>query len=282
MLRVTFASPKPIPDALVDRVRPEHLVRAETTFGHVVHTYPAAAPDDSDLPESDEVAVGVIRGELAEHDAQLLLLDVDSTLTTTEAIDLLAEHAGKGKEVAAITEAAMRGELDFAESLRRRVATLEGLPLTVLDEVAPRMTLSPGARELIALAKERGARVGVTSGGFTRLIRPLAEELGLDFVNANHLEAYTDDGVDYLTGFVAGKIVDREQKARDLHDFAEAHGVPLSRAVAVGDGANDLLMLDAAGIGIAYRAKPVTASRADVAINFPRLDAVGAFAFPES
>ncbi|MEO7588067.1 MAG: phosphoserine phosphatase SerB, partial [Arachnia sp.] len=224
------------------------------------------------------VAVGVITGPLATAPAGLILLDVDSTFTTTEAVDLLAEYAGAGAQVAAITERAMRGELDFTESLRERVAALAGLPISVLAEVGPRMTLSPGAEDLVTAAHAAGAVVGVTSGGFTQLVRPMAERHGLDFHNANELGTHVVDGEERLTGTVVGPIVDRDQKARDLARFTAAHGVDPDLTVAVGDGANDLAMLGAAALGVAYCAKPVTASQADVAIGFPRLDAVAAFA----
>ena len=164
----------------------------------------------------------------------------------------------------------MRGELDFESSLRERVATLRGLPAGVFGDVLPCMTLSPGARELIAALHEAGVRVGVTSGGFSALVGPLAEELCLDFFNANHLEVRNG----HLTGQVTGTVVDRAQKARDLTQFAQDSGVPLEYAVAVGDGANDLGMLAAAGLSVAYCAKPATATRADAVIAFPRLDAL--------
>ncbi|MFV0428767.1 MAG: phosphoserine phosphatase SerB [Arachnia sp.] len=235
-------------------------------------THDASTPPPGSAPEGSTWAL--ISGQLADAPARLLLLDVDSTLTTTEAVDLLAEHAGVAAEVAAVTERAMRGELDFEASLRQRVATLAGLPVSVFDDVAPRMTLSAGARELIAAAHGSGAVIGVTSGGFSQLVGPLAESLDLDFWNANHLE--TAEGK--LTGQVLGTVVDRQQKARDLRRFAAENQVPLELSVAVGDGANDLDMLDAAGLGIAYCAKPMTAAAADVALQFPRLDAVAAFA----
>lgn len=219
---------------------------------------------------AEGVSGGVITGPLTDSPARLVMCDVDSTLTTTEAIDLIAEHAGTAGKVAAITEQAMRGELDFEASLRQRVATLAGVPVSVMDEVLPRMTLSPGARDLVSTLQGAGVRVGVTSGGFTCLVGPLAEELGLDFFNANHLEVR--DG--HLTGQVTGTVVDRGQKARDLTAFAAAHGLPLELTVAVGDGANDLAMLATAGLGVAYCAKPVTAVQADAVISFPRLDAV--------
>ncbi|MDO5083019.1 MAG: phosphoserine phosphatase SerB [Arachnia propionica] len=243
----------------------------------------ATATPDLEDPEQlrlDLVNAGlsgaVITGPLADRPARLVLCDVDSTLTTTEAVDLIAEHAGTGAEVAAITERAMRGELDFETSLRQRVATLEGLPVSVLAEVLPRMTLAPGARELITALHDAGVVIGVTSGGFSPLVQPLAEDLGLDFWNANGLGVR--DGV--LTGQVTGVVVDRAQKARDLARFADRHGVPRELTVAIGDGANDLAMLAAAGLGVAYCAKPLTAAQADAVISFPRLDAVAALTLP--
>ncbi len=282
-IRVVFVSPTPVMEELVALVPNPGARFTETTdYGHVVsvlceHDAPGALRQE--LRESGPgVAVGVIAGPLATSPAGLILLDVDSTFTTTEAVDLLAEHAGAGEAVAVITERAMRGELDFTQSLRERVATLAGLPLAVMDDVAPRMTLSPGAVELVQAAKTAGTLVGVTSGGFTQLVEPMAKQHGLDFHHANELGTHVVDGVARLTGEVVGPVVDRDQKARDLARFAAAHGVDPRLSVAVGDGANDLAMLAAAGLGIAYCAKPVTVAQSDVALNFPRLDAVIAFA----
>lgn len=277
--RVVLVSPTPILEELVALVpNPGQRSTAEGEFGHSVsilcnHLDPDALRREL-RAAADGVTVAVITGPLATQPAGLILCDVDSTFTTTEAIDLLAEHVGRGDEVAAITERAMRGELDFAESLRLRVGAIAGLPTSVFDEVGPAMTLSPGAEALVQAAHAAGARIGVTSGGFTQLIGPLAERMGLDFHHANQLETTVVDGTETLTGRVTGTIVDRAQKARDLARFAEAHGVDPALTVAVGDGANDLDMLAAAGLGVAYCAKPVTADAADAAITFPRLDAV--------
>lgn len=282
-IRVVLVSPEPIMAELVALVPdPGERLADTTAYGHVVsvlcdHADPAALRRE--LQQSGPgVAVATITGDLVHAPAGLILLDVDSTFTTTEAVDLLAEYAGAGEKVAAITERAMRGEMDFTQSLRKRVATLKGLPSSVLDEVGPRMTLSPGAEELVAAAHAVGTLVGLTSGGFTQLVGPLAQRHGLDFFNANELGTRIVDGVEQLTGEVVGPIVDRDQKARDLACFAAEHGVNLSLTVAVGDGANDLAMLAAAGLGVAYCAKPLTAEQADVSIHFPRLDAVAAFA----
>lgn len=283
LIRVVSVSPQPPPESFLSLL-PSRDQRLEQTteHGHVVSVL-----FEHDNPEglrrelraaAGELAVAVITGPLATSPAGLILLDVDSTFTTTEAVDLLAEYAGAGDRVAAITERAMRGEMDFAESLRERVSTLAGLPLSVMEEVGERMTLSPGAEELVHAAHTVGTLVGVTSGGFTQLVRPMAERHGLDFCNANELGTHVVDGVERLTGEVVGPIVDKDQKARDLARFAAEHDVDPRLCVAVGDGANDLAMLAAAGLGIAYCPKPVTAAEAAVAINFPRLDAVIAFA----
>lgn len=282
--RVVMVSPTPILEELVALVPdPGDRLVTSTHYGHVVsiltdHPDPDALRDEL-RDSSDGVATAVITGRLATEPARLVLCDVDSTFTTTEAVDLMAEYAGTARQVAEVTERAMRGELDFEQSLRARVATLRGLPITVLDEVRPRMTLSPGARELVETAHHAGAQIGLTSGGFTQLVGPLAEQHGLDFFNAIELGTEVVDGVERLSGEPVGPVVDRAQKARDLARFAEEHGVPMELTVAVGDGANDLDMLAAAAVGIAYCAKPVTAAAADVALGFPRLDAVAAFAF---
>ncbi len=282
-IRVVLVSPDPIPEKVLALIPAVDEPRQQATdYGHVLSVLGEHDDPQSLLQELRDVAGGaaasVITGSLATAAAGLILLDVDSTFTTTEAVDLLAEYAGAGSRVADITERAMRGELDFAESLRERVATLAGLPLTIMDEVGPRMALSPGAESLVLAAHAAGVPIGVTSGGFTQLVDPLARHHGLDFHNANELGVRTVAGVERLTGEVVGTIVDREQKARDLARFAAEHGVDPQLTVAVGDGANDLAMLAAAGLGIAYCAKPLTARQADVAIGFPRLDAVIAFA----
>ncbi len=259
-IRVTLVSPGPIPSSLVALVPNGATTTAEAAYGTRISI--ATSHDDPALLRdalravAGPVAVGVIAGPLAAAPARLLMMDVDSTLTTTEAVDLLAAHAGVGE----------------------RVATLRGLPTSVFDEVGPAMTLSPGARELIAASRAAGAKVGVTRGGLTQLVGPLAASLGLDFFNANELETETVDGVERLTGRVIGTVVDRDQKARDLIRFADAHGVDPALTVAVGDGANDLSMFAAAGLSVAYRAKPVTAAAAGVAVGFPRRDAAAAFA----
>ena len=196
---------------------------------------------------------------LARRAKRLIVFDVDSTLIQGEVIEMLAARAGAEAKVAAITEAAMRGELDFEESLRERVATLAGLPAEVVDEVADQIELTPGARTTLRTLRRLGYHCGVVSGGFRQVIEPLAEELMLDFVAANHLEIV--DGK--LTGRVTGPIVDRPGKAKALRDFANQAGVPMEQTVAVGDGANDIPMIAAATYGIAYHAKPKARAAGD-------------------
>ena len=216
------------------------------------------------------VDIAVAPTGLARRGRRLVVIDVDSTLIQDEVIELLAARAGRESEVAAVTSAAMRGEIDFAESLRARVATLAGLPVSVLDEVRADIRLTAGARTLVRTMKRLGFTLAAVSGGFIEIVGPLAAELGIDHAHANRLEAR--DGV--LTGGLVGDIVDRQGKATALRRFAAAEGLPLSRTVAIGDGANDLDMLAAAGLGIAFNAKPIVREQADTAVNVPYLDAV--------
>jgi len=216
------------------------------------------------------VDIAVAPSGLARRGRRLVVMDVDSTLIQDEVIELLAARAGRESEVAAVTSAAMRGEIDFAESLRARVSTLAGLPVTVLDEVRADIRLTAGARTLVRTMKRLGFTLAVVSGGFIEIVGPLAAELGIDHAHANRLEVR--DGV--LTGGLVGDIVDRQGKATALRRFAADEGLPLSRTVAIGDGANDLDMLAAAGLGIAFNAKPIVREQADTAINVPYLDAV--------
>lgn len=201
---------------------------------------------------------------------RLVVMDVDSTLIQDEMIELLAAEAGCADQVAAITAQAMRGELDFEESLRERVALLRGTPAETLDRVAGRIRLTPGARTFVRTLRRLGMKVAIVSGGFSVFTDRLRVELGLDHAVANHLEI--EGGV--LTGRLVGTIVDRAGKARLLRDIAEAEGIPLNQTVAVGDGANDLDMLAVAGLGIAFNAKPVVREVADTAVTVPYLDAI--------
>ncbi|HEY0485049.1 MAG TPA: phosphoserine phosphatase SerB [Mycobacteriales bacterium] len=224
----------------------------------------------SEVASATGIDVAVERAGLARHAKRLIVFDVDSTLITGEVIEMLAAHAGCEAEVARVTEEAMRGELDFAESLRRRVALLAGLDVSVVADVRGALELTPGARTLIRTLKRLGYSCGIVSGGFTQVTDHLVESLELDFSAANTLEV--SDGK--LTGRVTGEIVDRPGKAAALRRFAARAGVPLSQTVAVGDGANDIDMLTTAGLGIAFNAKPALRAVADTALNQPYLDAV--------
>jgi len=183
---------------------------------------------------------------------------------------VLAERCGCGPQVAKVTEAAMAGELDFADALRQRVRLLAGLTVADLDAVRDEIPLAPGARTLVRTLKRLGYEIAVVSGGFRQVMEPLVRDLGIDHLAANVLEL--DGGV--LTGELEGEIVDRAGKAAALARFAAAAGVPLARTIAVGDGANDIDMLAAAGLGIAFNAKDVVRRAADTALSVPYLDAI--------
>jgi phosphoserine phosphatase len=200
----------------------------------------------------------------------LVVLDADSTLLQDEVIELLAEEAGARTEVAEITERAMRGELDFEESLRERVRTLEGLPASVFQHVGERIRVTEGVPELVAGVHAAGGVVGVVSGGFHELLDPIGERLGLDHWRANRL--VVEDGV--LTGEVDGPVVDAAAKAQALLFWAAAEGVHLRQTVAIGDGANDLRMMEEAGLSVAFNAKPAVRAQADLVIDHPDLSQV--------
>ncbi len=189
----------------------------------------------------------------------LVVFDVDSTLIEDEVIELLADVAGKREAVAAVTERAMAGELDFAESLIERVKTLAGLPESVFADVQKRITITTGAKRLIDSVHAAGGKVGAVSGGFNQLLTPLAQILDLDFARANQLEVV--DG--FLTGKVLGAIVDRQAKADALLEWASETGTPIEHTVAVGDGANDLSMMAVAGLGVGFNCKPIVREHAD-------------------
>jgi len=200
----------------------------------------------------------------------LVIFDVDSTLIEEEVIELLADFAGKRAEVEAVTERAMNGELDFTASLKARVSHLKGLPETVIAETLARCTVTPGAQELIDAIHSAGGKVGAVSGGFTQLLEPLAKVLNLDFHRANNLEIV--DG--YLTGEVIGSIIDKPAKATALIEWANCFNVDLKNTVAVGDGANDLDMMQVAGLSIGFNAKPRVRKAADVIVGSQDLSEV--------
>jgi phosphoserine phosphatase len=217
-----------------------------------------------------QVDVAVQRGGLARRTKRLIVMDVDSTLIQGEVIELLAEYAGRADQVAEITEAAMRGDLDFEGSLRERVAMLEGLDESVLADVRHRVEFSPGVRTLVRTLKRLDFKFAIVSGGFTQITDVLAADLGIDYAAANVLEIEAGK----LTGRLVGPIIDRPGKAAALERFAAEAGVPLSQTVAIGDGANDLDMLAVAGLGIAYNAKPVVREAADTALSVPYMDTI--------
>jgi phosphoserine phosphatase len=193
----------------------------------------------------------------------LVVLDADSTLIRNEVIELIADEAGRGIEVTAATEAAMRGEVDFATSLRSRVEALTGVPVSAFARVLARIEPTPGVHELVAAVHERGGAVGVVSGGFHEILDTVAPALGVDVWRANRLA--TTGGA--LSGRVEGEIVDAEAKAAALREWAAERGVALHRTIAIGDGANDLRMMAAAGLGVAFNAKPAVRAQADIVVG---------------
>lgn len=222
---------------------------------------PAPSPDGLDLPairaRFAPMAVDVLLTRSRGRRKGLLVADMDSTIVTGETLDELADHAGLKDEIAAITARSMNGEIDFATALRERVAMLRGLNLDALAQTWRKTSFSPGARTLLATMKAQGATTALVSGGFTYFTERVASALGFDIHRANTL---LDDGAT-LTGAVAAPILDRDAKLATLNELAAARGVKLSATLAVGDGANDLAMLQAAGLGIAYHAKPVVAAQ---------------------
>jgi phosphoserine phosphatase len=257
--------------ANIDRIgrlaqRPVTCIEMEVSGGDPV----LLRSDLAEAAAAQGVDVAVQRGGLHRRALRLIVMDVDSTLIRDEVIDLLAVRAGCAEEVAKVTAAAMRGELDFAASLRERVRLLSGLPAGVLDEVRGELRLTAGAETLIRTLRGLGYKSGIVSGGFTQVIDPLADELGIDYVAANSLEIAAGK----LTGRLSGPVIDRAGKADALRRFASDAGVPLSQTVAVGDGANDLDMIAAAGLGVAFNARPVVRDAADTSLSVPYLDAI--------
>ena len=222
------------------------------------------------VARTNSIDIAVQMANLDRRGVQLVVLDVDSTIIQQEVIDLLASYAGVEAQVSEITHRAMNGELDFTQSLVQRVALLKGLPASKLNDVRKDIVFTPGAATLCRTLRRLGFHVALVSGGFLEVVEPLANELGIDEVRANRLEVV--DGV--LTGKLIGPIIDRIAKASALRDFAEKYKVPMSRTIAVGDGANDLDMLSAAALGIAFNAKPYVRERADSSLTSPFLDTI--------
>lgn len=237
-----------VSDGDVDKIREQLVIAA------------AARPID----------IAIQREGLERRAKRLVLMDVDSTLIENEVINLLADEAGVGVEVAAITESAMRGEIEFEASLRRRVSLLRGLDEAALDRAASRITVTPGARTFLRTLKRMGMKTAIVSAGFTRFANRLSADLGIDYSLSNTLEV--KDGV--LTGDLTGELVDAARKASFLKEIAAKEDISTAQVVAVGDGANDIDMLSAAGLGIAFNAKPVVKERADTSVSVPYLDAI--------
>lgn len=216
------------------------------------------------------IDIAVSPGGLMRWAKKLVVMDVDSTLIQQEVIELLAAKAGREEQVRAITESAMRGDIDFAHSLVARVALLKGLSEDAISQVQNEILLTPGARTLVKTLHTLGHSVALVSGGFVEVIRPIVEDLGIKHYRANSLEI--SDGK--LTGKISGAIVDRAAKAQALKEFAEIEGIHLDQTIAIGDGANDLDMIAIAGLGIAFNAKPAVKAAADSSVTTPYLDSV--------
>ncbi|PIG30231.1 phosphoserine phosphatase [Janthinobacterium sp. 35] len=232
---------------------------------------PALRPTIEVAAQAAQLDATYMMGQRELREFKLVAMDMDSTLITIECIDEIADMQGLKPQVAAITEAAMRGELDFAASLKQRVALLEGLDASALQRVYDeRLKLSPGAETMLASVQKAGLKTLLVSGGFTFFTERLKQRLGLDYTHANELEIV--DGK--LTGRVLGGIVDAEEKQRTVERVCAELGITPSQAIVMGDGANDLKMMGIAGLSVAFRAKPVVRSQADVALNFVGLDGI--------
>lgn len=275
--RVALVCPDEVPPAAVRQARalfPQGSTVRDRDAGPWQAVYvegeASVAPDVRPVADRHDLSVAVVSGPLLEG-PELVVMDVDSTFITSEVIEEIAEAAGTRTEVARVTEQAMRGEIDFAESLARRVATLVGVHADFLREVTARVQYTPGAEELVRAVQGHGGHVGLVSGGFIEVVAPLAERLGIHLVRANRLEV-DDHGL--LTGRTLGRVVDGAAKVEFLGRYADQVGADPARTVAMGDGANDLGMIAAAGLGVAFCAKPVVRQQAPGRITFRRLDAL--------
>ena len=273
-MNLVVQSPSPIADAhlkpLAALARSSQTVRADDTLVRFIGADPLQRPDIDAYCGAHRLDHAFVAPEARLADFGLVAMDMDSTLITIECIDEIADFCGLKAEVAAITEASMRGEIkDFNESLTRRVALLKGLDAGALERVyEERLQLSPGAETMLAGARAAGLKTLLVSGGFTFFTEKLKARLALDFTNANTLEIV--DGK--LTGKVIGEIVNADVKARTLRETCAKIGIDPQRAIAMGDGSNDLKMMAEAGLSVAFRAKPVVREAASVAFNFVGLD----------
>lgn len=259
----------------IDRIRrtasyPLTAIEFEITLNLSESTLKTIQRELAEIAREHGIDIAVESSGLTRRAKRIVLLDMDSTLIKQEVIDLIAQKHHVGPQVAEITEQAMHGELDFAASLQARVQLLSGADISLLDQVKNEITLTPGARTLIRTLHKLGHKVGVVSGGFLDVIEPLLQELEIDFYRANKLEII--DGK--ITGRLEGQIIDRKAKAQSLIDFAAIEGVTLAQTIAIGDGANDLGMIEIAGLGIAFNAKPAVRAAATSSITSPYLDSV--------
>lgn len=282
--RITMMAPDLDPQAVADIA--SHIAAGGGNIDRIrpIAHYPVTAigfegsgvdPDNLRRPlaaisAERNVDIAVQETGLETRGQYLVVMDVDSTVIQDEVIDLLAAEAGQQNAVAAVTQRAMAGEIDFSESLHERVALLAGLPETALAAVRARVQLTPGARTLCRTLNRLGYRIALVSGGFSQVVSPIAQELGVAELRANTLEI--EDGI--LTGRVVGEVVDRPGKRKALEDLAIRFGIPRRRTIAIGDGANDIDMLEAAGLGIAFNAKPIARAAADASVSVPFLDSV--------
>ncbi|MEW6948706.1 phosphoserine phosphatase SerB [Trueperella pyogenes] len=295
LVRFSLVAPHPIPAALCHHVRQTIMDvdaggedRPVSTAGLHAHTWLFDIPEGDLGPRQMSLAEftaeirgpamalaidsALIVGPMATNGPEAIVTDVDSTFITTEVIEMLAAYAGAEEEVREVTEAAMRGELDFSTSLTHRVAKLTGVASSVIDDVVAHVQLTPGAMRLVEAIHARGGKFGLVSGGFTEVLAPLAERIGIDRFVANGLAV--DNGA--LTGQVYGPIIDSAAKVAAIKQWEDEWGISPDMVLCAGDGANDLPMIIRAGLGVSFQGKTIVREQADCAINFPRLDAIAA------